>query len=761
MTKRRHPSALSNATDRIIGWATDHPKTIVLIASAITIVAIAFMPLLTVDVDFANYLNRKDPAVIVSDEARERFGSQIRIIVAIEDSQGVFRPETLALVEQLESALEDLPEVEEMVGPLSSKVIRGSETIIQIRSAAPNGEAPQTPEDIETYRDLVLSDTALRDYVVSSTEKALAIYLKPEANVDMVPFAAAVEAVVLAHETEGISFAITGVPYVNLTLQRSMKQDLRLFLPLVILVIIGVLFVSFRWTWGVLIPFAVVALSVLWVLGLMALSNVPITVVSFVLPVLLMAIGIADGIHVLSRYHEALRALDDKRQAILDTMKAMKRPVVLTSLTTAIGFLSLLNAYMIPQRTFGLFTAVGILIAMILSLLLIPAILRLVKPPVPKKSSQHGLMGKMLGALVGKAIRYRWVVLTGALVLSLVFAAGIPLLQIETSQRAYLGDGHSAVLSMDRLDELFSGSNQVMIVVDAGHRDGLKDPELLNKIVELEDFLEEHGVKKTLSIAHIVREMNQRFHADDPAFYVIPDDQPTISQLLFLFSFQGGSLGSLALSDFSAGEIMGFHALQTGKEQIALVADVSAYLEENFEDGVVEMAGPTRIQASMFSSIASSQLTSLATSIIAASVIVILLMRSFSIGIVSMIPLLFTVLFNFGVMAFAGKSLDIATLMISSITIGIGIDYGIHFIERYREELSKTLTSSQALTRSAQTAGTGIVYNALALALGFGIMMLSAFQGLQNFGLLIAMTMVVSATSAFVVIPALLAGKRN
>ncbi|MCK5245584.1 MMPL family transporter, partial [Candidatus Bipolaricaulota bacterium] len=371
-----------------------------------------------------------------------------------EDSQGVFRPETLALVERLEGALEDLPEVEDMVGPLSSQVIRGSETVIQIRSAAPNGAAPQTPEDIEAYRDLVLSDTTLRDYVVSSTEGAVAIYLKPEATVDMVSFAAAVEAVVLAHETEGISFAITGIPYVNLTLQRSMKQDLRLFLPLVIFIIIGVLFVSFRWTWGVIIPFAVVALSVLWVLGLMALSNVPITVVSFVLPVLLMAIGIADGIHVLSRYHEALRDLNNKRQAILDTMRAMKRPVVLTSLTTAIGFLSLLNAYMIPQRTFGLFTAVGILIAMILSLLLIPAILRLVKPPVPKKSSQHGLMGNILGSLVGWAIRYRWAVLAGALVLSLVFAAGIPLLQIETSQRAYLGNRHPAVLSMDRLDEL-------------------------------------------------------------------------------------------------------------------------------------------------------------------------------------------------------------------------------------------------------------------------------------------------------------------
>jgi hydrophobe/amphiphile efflux-3 (HAE3) family protein len=531
---------------------------------------------------------------------------------------------------------------------------------------------------------------------------------------------------------------------------------------LVIVIIIGVLFLSFRWTWGVLIPFGVVSLSVLWVLGLMSMADTPITVLSFILPVLLMAIGIADGIHVLSRYREELRRRSDKRSAILETMSAMKRPVVLTSLTTAVGFLSLLYAYMVPQRTFGLFTAIGILIAMILSLLLIPAILRVVKTPALKDASGgHSRMARVLGAIVGWAIRARWAILIGTIVLSGVFAAGIPLLQIETSQRAYLGERHPAVLSMDRLDELFSGSNQVMVVIDSGVRDGLKSPELLNEMVALETFLEQHGVKKTMSLSRIVREMNQRFHSDDPAFYVIPEDQSTISQLLLLFSFQGGSLGALSLSDFSAGEVMGFHALKTGAEQIALVDDVSQYLATHFEGAVsAQMAGPTRIQASMFSSIARSQLTSLLTSIVAAGVIVIVLMRSFSAGIVSMIPLLFTVLFNFGVMAYSGKSLDIATLMISSITIGIGIDYGIHFIERYREELRSTVSQSQALLQAAQTTGTGIVYNALALALGFGVMILSAFQGLQNFGLLIAMTMVVSAASAFAVIPALLARSR-
>ncbi|MFC2095365.1 RND family transporter [Candidatus Bipolaricaulota bacterium] len=764
MARLRPPSVFSNATDVIIGWATDHPRTILLVAAAITAVAVAFIPQLRIDVDFANYLNRSDPAVIAADEAGERFGSQMRLIVAIEDPRGVFRPETLALVEDLEAALESLPVVEDMVGPLSSQVIRGSETLIQIRSAAPNGEAPETEEEIEVYRTLVMSDASLMDYIVSSNETALAIYLKSEADVDMVSFATAVEEVVLAHETEGISFSMAGLPYINLTLQRSMKQDLQLFLPLVILLIIGVLFITFRWTWGVLIPFAVVALSVLWVLGLMAISGVPITVLSFILPVLLMAIGIADGIHVLSRYREVLRECDDKRQAIMDTMKAMKRPVVLTSLTTAVGFLSLLNAYMVPQRTFGLFTAIGILIAMILSLLLVPAILRVVKPPVRTANSVDRRMAPALGAIVRTAIRYRWVVLAVAVALSGVFAAGIPLLKIETSQRAFLGDGHPAVLSMDRLDEQFSGSNQVVIEIDTDRRDGLKDPLLLVKMIALQEFLEEHGVKKTMSLAYIVREMNQRFQADDPAFYTIPEDQAAISQLLLLFSFQGGNLGALSLSNFSAGEVLGFHALKKGEEQIALVKQVSEYLEENFQ-GVTtaRMVGPTRITANMFSSIASSQLTSLLTSIVAAGVLVIVLMRSLGSGIVSMVPLLFTVLFNFGVMAFAGKSLDIATLMISSITVGIGIDYGIHFIERYREERSGAQSREQALVQAAQTTGTGIVYNALALALGFGIMLLSAFHGLQNFGLLIAMTMIVSGASAFVIIPALLTigGKRT
>lgn len=737
-------------------WALAHPILVLLILAAITVVMTGFIARLEVDVDFSNYLNRNDPAVIAADEAQDRYGSQLRSMVIVEAPDGLFRPETLARVNALEDELEGLSVVAEVTGPFNSKVIRGTETTLTISSVGPGGGAPTTPDEIAAYREAVLGDRTLPDYVISFSGTAAAIYVRAIDDVEMVPFAEAIEAVVSRYETEDLRISIAGVPYMNLTLGRSMRRDLGLFLPLIIVTIVVVLYAAFRWRWGVLIPFAVVGLSVLWTLGLMAICSVPITVLSFILPVVLMAIGIADGIHVLSRYREEVRGTADKGAAILRTMTSMQRPVVMTSLTTAAGFLSLLNAYMIPQRMFGLFTSAGILFAMILSLVLVPAVLRLVKVPTAaaKDAKKRSPISSGLGAVVRSVIRYRWFVLAGAVAVAVVFAGGISTIHIDTSQRAYLGEDHPAVESLDRMDELFSGGDQIMIEIDTGVENGLKDPAILEEMIALEGFLAERGVNKTISLAGIVSEMNQRFNADDPAFYAIPDDPRMVAQLLLLFTFQGGTLGSLALGDYSAGEVIGFHALETGEERVELVRDVTAYLDRHFENA--RLVGSTRIQSSMFASIARSQLTSLFTSIGAAGIIVIVLMASVIAGVISLVPLLFTVVVSFGVMAYAGMSLDIATLMISSITIGIGIDYGIHYIERAREEMKRSEDRSLALVRAAQTAGRGIVYNALALAGGFSILLLSAFRGMRHFGLLITMTMLISAAGALVVIPAIL-----
>jgi len=732
-----------------------HPILTIVAVALITAVFAGFIPQIGVEVDFTNYLNQDDPAVAAAERAKDRYGSQLMMMVVVDTDDGIFNPATLELIEGMGDKFDRLSIVSDVIGPLNFQIIRGSADTIRVGPAAPGGKAPISPEEIASYREVVMNDRRAKGFVVSPDGKAAAFYLRASRGVEMIPFAEAVEAAADKFEEDGVRVFVTGIPYINLSLGRSMRRDLRIFLPLVILLIVAVLYTGFRWRWGVIIPLLVVGITVIVTLGLMSLFKVPITVVSFILPVILMAIGIADGIHVLSRYREELEAGKGKKEAILSTMSAMQAPVVMTSLTTAAGFLSLLNSYFIPQRMFGLFTAAGIIVAMLLSLLLIPSILSLVPPPKPATARKRwvGLSSFLIG-MEKRVVRHGRIVLAVAIVVGVVFGAGFSRIRIETTQRAYIGEGHPAVTGLDILEERFSGGEQAIIEIDTSVRDGLKSPALLREIAALQDYLEEKGVGRTDSIADIVREMNQRFHADDPAYYAIPDDRRLIAQLLLLFTFQGGDLDGLALADFSAGEVLAFHGIKESSRQASFVNDLTAYLNEHFSAyGRAEMVGSTRIQVRMLASIASSQITSLLTSISAAGLIVILLMGSLLYGLVSLVPLLFTIAINFGIMAYSGTPLDIATLMVSSITIGIGIDYGIHYISRFREGLAAGRPVGESAVAAAGSAGRPIVYN---VALGFSVLLLSAFHGMRSFGTLISATMLISAISALLVIPALL-----
>jgi predicted RND superfamily exporter protein len=527
----------------------------------------------------------------------------------------------------------------------------------------------------------------------------------------------------------------------------------------VILVIVIVLYLSFFSLRGVILPLLVVSLSTVWAVGAMALAGVPMTIMSFIMPVILMAIGIAYCIHVLNKYYEELAAGKERREAVVETAAMMVSPVAMAGMTTVAGFLSLLNSFLIPQRQFGLFTALGVGIAMVLSLVLIPAILSLLPTPKRKMKIRAGILSKGLTVFERVVVGHRRLVLIVSLLIFIAFGIGTTLVRVETSEKEFLGKDHPVVQASEVMDDHFSGSEQVLVEFDTGKRNGLKDPKLLQRIVAFEEWLKTKPglqIKKTISLADMVCEMNQKFHADDPSYYRVPDDPKLVAQLLLLFTFQGGDLGNMALGDFSAGEVTGLYPTSGSTAQVKLAHEVEDYLRENFPDVHAEMVGQTRIAGSLMTKIVKSQITSLLTSIIAAGLIVIVLMRSLVAGLISLIPLVLTVLINFGVMGFSNTPLDMSTLMVSSIAIGIGIDYAIHFMERFRREYRVDHDERRALETTIQTTGRGIAYNALALALGFAVLLFSSFKGTANFGLLIAMTMVISALSAFTTIPAIL-----
>jgi len=745
---------------RLYAWLVDHGWAVIAVVAVVTLGLAVPIVWLETNVDFTTYVNHEDPAYLLMENAEARYGSQSLIMVVIIHPDGVFNPTTLGKIEVLERRLAGVPGVDEVDGPLGRDVITSSASALEIGPAAPGGRAPTAPEEIAAYRARLLGNETMRGLLIAEDGTAAAILVRLDADAGAYEVSKAIRAVVDEVATPPERFSISGEPYMLLTLTESIQGDLGVLIPIVLVAMCLVLFLSFRSLWGVVVPLLVVGLSVVWTFGPMALFGVRVSIITFVLPVLLLAIGIAYGIHVLNRYNEEILAGKPKRTALIDAMTGITGAVAMAGLTTAGGFLALLTAYLPLIAQFGFFAAIGVGIAMLFALVLLPALFSVLPPPKPRtvaRSGGDGRLPRVLGGVTGTVAAHPRFFLVALAVVIAGLAATVPLLKTDSSMSAFLGETHPAVVGMTDIDAHLSGGEQLMIEIDTGKKDGLKDPGLLRDIVDLETYLRSLGVRKTTSITDLVRELNLRFHDDDPAYYAIPDERKQVSQLLFLFSFQGGDLGSVALADYSAGEIVGFYPRADGAEKGRLVREIRTYLAAHFTDDVtVEMVGPTQYFDTMGRQLISSEISSLVTSAIVAAVIVSILMGSLIAGLIGIIPLSLTILVLFAVMAASGTTLNLATATIASVTIGIGIDYAIHFLFRYRREFGSAGSATAAAAHTARTAGRAIVFNAAAVLAGFLVLLVSRFTAFRSFGGLLALAMATSAIGALTVIPVVL-----
>jgi hydrophobe/amphiphile efflux-3 (HAE3) family protein len=743
----------------VFRFAVDHPVWTIGIVVVFALALLVPLKDLKQETDWREFLSDDDPIIQLMDQAEERYGRTLGIMVMLLNDGGLFNEESLDRIDRLAKAFEDVPGVYGVTTPLNSQVITGTEDELSVSFAAPGGDVPRTPEDLETFRQRLTGSRMLEGNVISSDGKAASINIELELGADEYEITERIIEIVEPFNGGQDEIYIYGDAYFDAVVSEEMETDLTVLFPLALGLMVIVLFLSFLNARGVLIPIVIVLLSVFVAVGFMGLAGFPMTMVSFIAPVLLLAIGIADGIHVLNRYNEEIGKGVERRQAVLTTMEEMKGPVVMTSLTTAVGFLSLLSSFFLPQKQFGVVTAVGVLAAMVFSLVFIPAVLSLLKPPrVRNVEKGFRPLTRVLMGFERTVARRRRLVLVFAVGVLGVMIGGIPMLRIETSNEEFLGKDHPAIQILNKVDEHFSGAMQIMIEVDTHTSAGLMEPAVLSQILELEEYLRANDVGKTISLTDLVREMNQKFHSEDPAFYRIPEDRRAVAGLMNMFRSGGGTLGDMATGNVSAGTIMGLYPMKSTGDISRLSRTVQAYLDERFanSDLTVRMVGATILMDRLMTRMNQSQMIGLGTTMVAVAILVSLLMGSIVAGLIAIIPLILTVAMSMGIMAYTGTPLDMMTLMVSAIAVGIGVDYSIHFISRFRREYRTHQNGEQALQTTIRTTGRGITYNALTVALGFFILVFASFKGIRSFGLLIALTMAVSALSAISIIPAIL-----
>lgn len=743
---------------RWIKMVLDRPWVVIALVLVITVITGSFLTRLEFDASIDTMIPMDDPILAEQQGVADEFGSQELFLIAIQ-SENVFSPATLRKIGEMAELIEAVPGVEKVTSPLNAQMVESGFFGIEIGPMTTS--LPQTPDEIGEFKANILDSPYLNRLITEDGRGAALLLDLENHNGDSGSLVEQIQAILEQYEGPE-EIHIVGDSYIMHYTEMAMKQDLRNLVPFVVLVIAIVLYFTFRSMLGVFIPLVTVGASLIWTVGLMAWWGIPVSIISMVMPVILVTLGIASSIHILNKYQESLAQGLEKRAALEETFATITSPVAMAALTTAAGFASLVTAFVHPIREFGVLTAIGVMLAMGLSLSLIPALLMLFKEPRPQETREEkGFLTRVLSTLTQVSIDHPWRVTAVVVLLVVVFGYGSSHLTLESNIVNYFSQSSPVRKGAQIIEDIFGGSMQISVVVDTGQEDGIKDPQVLNEIISIQEYLNSwENINHATSIADVVRELNQALWDGDPEAYAIPDTREGVAQQLLLFSMQGGEgLDALVTYDYSRALVTAQMKTLDAQMLGSVISEVETYLEEQYGSGSgleVRLIGTPKVMLRLMNRYVQTQVSSLITSSIAVGIIVSLLMGSIYLGLLSLVPLLLTVLINFGIMGYLGMPLDAVTSIIASLAIGIGVDYAIHYISRYRFELAQGHDQVAALRNTGVSAGKGIFFNAIALIIGFLVLVFSHFRAISVFGFLISITMIVSSLAALLVIPVLL-----
>ncbi len=729
----------------------------VVIALVIVFSAFFFMQMKQksrMETDLDEYMPKDHPAFMYSDQAEEWFGINDGIILAIENKKGIFNIETLDTLKQLTRTLQKMDQIEksDVTSLYTADNIVGSEDGMDVKAFYKR--VPKTEEKVKEIQNNVRKNEMIYGRIVSTDETVTVIIAEIKDDVFSQEFYKELLGLVSLYETDDIKIHVAGRPIVEGTMAILGPADMKKMVPIVLLVITLVLMLTLRSVKSTILTLLVVLLSTIWVFGLMALLKIPIYAVSTMIPVMLIAIGVAYAIHLYSHLQLYLREKPDagKKEASVDMLHYMWRPVGATAITTAVGFISLLTSEVYPIKYFGLFTAFGVIMAMLFSLILIPAGIMVFGLPKVKKSRKSrpakdtGLANNFVAALLKR--KTATILITAAVIM--VSIVGMQKIWINSSFLDKFEKDSDIVLTDRFVNEHFGGTTSINLVLDSeGKKDVFKSPEVLKLADQMQHQLvsELDVVGNSFSLADYIKRMNKVMNADMEEFNTIPDDKDMIAQYLLLYEMSGDPENLNKVVDYEYAKMNITFQLKSdnSKELKSAMALIDSYEDDFAEHGVTLNYAGSGYKGLIFGDlILEGQIKSLLLSLLIVILLLSLMFKNFKIGLIGSVPIIITALISFGIMGFLNIPLNTTTALLSSIAIGIGIDYAVHFIEQYRYNASKSDDKLLVAQKTMAHAGRAISFNAIIVIAGFLVLVFSVFPPNRELGALVSLNMFTS-----------------
>ncbi len=746
----------------LVDLSIRRPKLVLLAAAIVTLLFATQLARMRTDTNPKHMLPETSDVRVWNDQVDRTFALyEDTIVVGVENDAGVLNRETLGRIARV---------TDEIVGleGVAARDVNAFPTITNVTAEAGTLKvgpllpaAPKSDAEVEELRRALFGNPLFIDRIISKDGRTTAIYVPLEKGANGAEVAGRIRAI-LATEKSPERYYIAGDPVARDTFGAEMFKLMAIFSPIAGMIMFAAIQFMFRSLLLSVAMMAVAMVAIAWSMGLLIAAGFPVHIMSSMAPVFLMAIA-TDSIHIFNEFYFRYRERGDKLAAIRETMAAVSRPVRYTALATAAGFAVLLFMNIVPVKVFGALVAFGTVVLRLLSFSFIPAVLTFVRDDrlaVAAEDAASDRTSRMLGQVGAVGAAHPRMVAAATLVLVAGALWGTSQIHVNNNLVAWFKPSSEIRVADAAMNRALGGTSLGYLVIQSGADDFMKQPEAVRWIEGLQRRLEDSPlVGKTFSVADYVKRINRVLHDDDAKHDTVPDAKDTIGQYLFLFSMSAkpSDLDNVVDPGFRKANLWVQLKTWDADAMRQVIAAAEDYHRTHPLPVTIKPAGIAYFNLVWNDEVLGDMVRGFTIALLVVFAILVFNFRSVKWALVGCVPLLFTILLIYGVVGFAGKDFDMPLSVLSTLSLGMAVDFAIHFVSRFRQRLAETGTGDIAATLQWTGArpGKGIVRNAVLFAAAFSVMLFAPLTPYVAVGAFIVAMMTLSALFTLLLLPAL------
>ncbi|WP_049721453.1 efflux RND transporter permease subunit [Gilvimarinus polysaccharolyticus] len=740
-----------------------------LLMMTLVLSALAFIPMKNLYYDNANerFFVEHDPNLSAFNQLLELFGDIEYLSIGIKSPSAdsdVFTPQTLTVIESLSRFLEEQPQVTQ-VRSLSQYEYTHSDGAMM--ATDPLIEAPFTPAALNTAREIIRNEPMAMGSLVTDdlhhTRVVARVRYQAGSNEYKMELMAALREFIAQENfaAQGYPLELSGQPVFNEQFEVLTKRDQSWINPTMAVVMIVILFFSFRSWAGMLLPWVVIGTSIVLVTGIQGLAHWPHSVVESALVPALIIIGIGISVHVIVEFYHARARGQTPQQAARDAIIHLWSPAFYTALTTAAGFLALGITELLPVKQFAWLGAIGAMMLFFIAITVLPALLSFISAFTPRtqRSVTTGVIARITQALPSFTYRRRRELLLIGGVLLVVSVMLIPKLSVDSNFITYFKQDNPTRQALEYFDNTYRGVQNIDLMIDSGAEGGIHEPDFLQRVDELQQWLEaqpETGPINSLVDFH--KQINRALHYDDNAWYVLPGSRQMAAQFLLLFDNTGPKEDLEDAKDFYERYLrLAVPATNLpASDTRALLDRIETQLAQQFADLSVQASGSLVMYNAQDTYINQGMSRSFMIALAVIGLSFVALFRSVKYGLIALVPSIVPILMTGALLVVLGIPLNLGTMIVGAMTMGIAVDDAIHVMTRYLKAKRAGASTHESITQAMNESGRAVIFTSIVLVSGFSVMLLGSFIPYIYTGLFAATIMALALLGDLLFLPALL-----